>query len=52
MSIKTTRGNVTGVWCSRTMMEGWMMQRHCYMLRGGGMSMRMKIIFYLRVDIR
>ena len=23
------------VWFSRTMMEGWTTQRHCYMLRGG-----------------
>ena len=22
------------IWCSRPVMEGWTMQRHCYMLRG------------------
>ena len=35
MSIHKMRGNVTGGWRSRKIMEGWMMQIHCYMLIGG-----------------
>ena len=38
ISSYTMRGNVTGGWYSRTMVEGWMIKMHYYMLRGG-MSM-------------
>ena len=35
ISIYTMIGNATEGLCSRTMMEGWMIIRHCYMLRFG-----------------
>ena len=50
MSIYTMRGNITGGCFSRTMIEGWIIRRHYYMLRGGVSTLiRSKILLRLGI---